>query len=662
MNFFEAQDRAKKRTSRLVAMFIVAVIGTIIAMYVAVILVASQTQGRHRYAEGLDWWQPEIFAGVALATIAVVGLGSLYKWSEFSAGGSAVAESVGGRRIDSNSQDPLERRLLNVVEEMAIASGVPVPAVYVMDEEPAINAFAAGLTTNDAVVAVTRGTLEKLNRDELQGVIGHEFSHILNGDMRLNLRIAAVIFGILVLGVIGRGIIWSMRGVRVGSRDNKNSGGVAIAIFAIGAALIVVGYIGYFFGRLIQAAVSRQREFLADASAVQFTRNPSGIAGALRKIGGFSLGSTMRANQSAAIGHFFFSQAFESGFTGLWATHPPLAERIRAIDPSFEGTMVEPSETAAVGETSAERSGFAPSGRTAAAAPFSGATRTANTGGAISARLSPTTAVAAIDAIGSLSPAQIANAQTILDATPGRLRAAAQTATEARVLLYGLLLNDDADTRRSQRATIASRAGSEALRLLDELDPALREVRDEHRLPLLQLAIPALRETPPSGLQPFLATLDDLIRADGQISTFEFALQRILTSALTLGRHPRPGYVKHYAFDTVTDPIAVVLSVLARASTDDEASAPSAFAAGAAQLKSIESRLSYTPEAARNLAAFDAALDVIAVASLPIKQRTLLAAAHVVQADGKVLVREFELLRAVAAALDVPMPPLAATV
>lgn len=674
MDFFEAQARAKKRTARLVWMFIVAVIGTIVAMYFAALVVLGATAQRrsHQSYNGYEYsdyaaprttlpslWNPELFAGVSLATLAVVGLGSMYKWSQFSSGGSAVAESVGGRRVESNTRDLNERRLLNVVEEMAIASGVPVPAVYILDEEPGINAFAAGLTTNDAVVTVTRGTLEKLTRDELQGVIGHEFSHILNGDMRLNLKIAAIIFGILVLGVIGRGVLWSMRGTRV--RGGKNSGGAVAAIFAIGLALVVIGYVGYFFGRLIQAAVSRQREFLADASSVQFTRNPAGITGALKKIGGYALHSTMQHNQSAAIGHFFFAQAFETGITGLWATHPPLDERIRAIDPKFDGKFFEPPEVVDVEHESFATAGFA-GGRGAAvrppALPAVGGRPGTPSQPATPPHLPSTTAVAAVDAIGTLTPAQIANAQLILDATPARLRIATQTPAEAQVLVYGLLLNDG-ETRVRQRALVEQHAGPAAARLLDELDSVLRQVRDEQRLPLVQLALPALRQVPANELPPFLAALDDLIRADNQISAFEFALQRLLTHTLALGRQPGAAVVQYYSFNALIDEISTVLSILARASTSDDAAAPQAFAAGAAQIKLIESKLRYSEERARDLAAFDAALDKLASASLPIKQRTLVAAAHVVQADGQVLVCEFELLRAVSAALDIPMPPLA---
>lgn len=674
MDFFEAQARAKKRTSRLVLMFVLAVVGTIIAMYFVALFVTSQTGGGHvaRYSQygyyaqpepapGVaSLWQPGLFAGVALATLAIVGLGSLYKWSEFSAGGRAVAESVGGRRVDPQTQDLHERQLLNVVEEMAIASGVPVPAVYLLDDEPGINAFAAGLTTNDAVVTVTRGALTKLTRDELQGVIGHEFSHILNGDMRLNLRIAATIFGILVLGIVGRGILWSAQGTR--SRG-RNAGGAA-AVVVIGLALIIIGYVGYFFGRLIQAAVSRQREFLADASSVQFTRNPGGIAGALKKIGGYAIGSTMQSNQSGAIGHFFFAQAFRSGITGWWATHPPLEERIRAVEPAWDGKFYTPPEVVDVAHESFAAAGLAgrqpaPGGLPASiAAPLAAAA--ASAAGSVPPRLPSTTATAAVQAIGTLSPAQIANAQVLLDSTPPGLRSAAQTPAGACVLLYGLLLDDDATVRARQRAIVERGAGADALRQLDELAPALQLVREEHRLPLLQLAVPALRQVRREALQPFLATLDDLIRADNQISPFEFALQRILTNALALNGKPAAVATDFYSFNAVVDEIATVLSVLARVSTSDAAVAPQAFAAGAAQIKLIESRLRYSEEVAGDIAAFDAALDKLARASLIIKQRTLIAAAHVVQADGQVLISEFELLRAVAAALDVPMPPLAA--
>ena len=660
MDFFAAQALARKRTSRLLVFFALAVAGTIAAAYLAAIYLleftAAGASQRAIYGDydprgsALVLWQPHVFAYVAAGTVLIVGFASLYKWRQYAAGGSVVAESLGGRRIDPGTRELNERRLLNVVEEMAIASGTPVPAVYVLDDEGGINAFAAGLTTSDAVVAVTRGTLEKLNRDELQGVVGHEFSHILNGDMRLNLRLAAALFGILVIGLAGRGVLFSLRHARMRPRE-KNNGGVVPVALAAGLALMIIGYVGYFFGRIIQAAVSRQREFLADASAVQFTRNPIGLTGALKKIGGYALGSRMESSKSAAIGHFFFAQAFRSGLTGLWSTHPPLEQRIRALEPGFDGRYFEPPEVVDVARESFVEAGLAsPPPRSAFAPPPSAPP--------VIGSIAPAAAAAAVQAIGSLTADQIANARLLLDATPPELREAARTAACARSVVFGVLLDLDPAVRTRQRELVAARAGADAARKLDTFDASLRALRPEHKLPLLQIALPALRQIPAAELAAFLDTLDELVHADAQVSAFEFALQKLLTHTLKLGHAPAKAVVQYHSFHAVADEISIVLSALARAATSDPAWAERAFAAGGTELKLLESRLRFVSESAASLAALDTALDKLAAASLPIKQRTLTAAARVVTADGRLLITEAELLRAVAAALDCPMPPL----
>ena len=302
MDFFARQDQARKKTKLLVFYFVVAVILIVALNYLVALVVFSGAQARQhrddRYeaATPLVLWNPPVFLGATLITLAIVSIGSVFKISQLAGGGSVVAESMGGRLVNSNTTDPDERKLLNVVEEMAIASGVPMPQVYVLDNEEGINAFAAGHTTGDAAVGVTRSCITKLSRDELQGVIGHEFSHILNGDMRLNIQLMGVLFGILCLATIGRILLY----VRGGNSRDKNM------LPIIGIALLIIGSVGVFFGRLIQAAVSRQREFLADASSVQFTRNPAGLSGALQKIGGY--GSKMESPNAPDAGHLVFWQ------------------------------------------------------------------------------------------------------------------------------------------------------------------------------------------------------------------------------------------------------------------------------------------------------------------------------------------------------------------
>jgi Zn-dependent protease with chaperone function len=656
MDFFAAEQRARKRTTRLLFLFGFAVAGTIAAGYIGTVVALRVSGARaslnRSYGRDQDqgagdeepqpFWRPGLFAVVCVGTLAVIGLASLYKWSEFSGGGSAVAESVGGRRVDPHTADPKEHQLLNVVEEMAIASGLPVPAVYIMDDEPAINSFAAGLTSNDAVVTLTKGALDKLSRDELQGVVAHEFSHILNGDMRMNVRVSAIIFGILVIGLAGRATLWGMRYGRFGSSREKGGGG-AIVVLAIGLALLVVGYVGYFFGRLIQASLSRQREFLADASAVQFTRNPGGVTGALKKIGGYAIGSTLETHKAAEISHFFFAQGFVSNFGGLWATHPPLPVRIRAIEPAFDGKFFEPKEVVDVAKEPWSKVPHMP-----APAP------------APSPQAAAAFGMAMTMAAGTLSAEGGAAAQALLAEIPASIRAAARSPHDAQILVFGLLLDDDPAVREKQLASVAASEGSEVLRSLQQMDPALRQLKPAHKLPVLQLALPSLKALEPTALGTFAGTLDDLVQADGRVTTFEFALQRLVLRALAINRAPSAPVTQIYSFQAVTTEISVVLSAMAHASSADAVEAARAFAEGAAQLKLVDGMISLLSEADSGLVQLDAALDKLAGASGPIKQRVLMAAAHVVSADGVLLTQEAELLRAVAASLDVPVPPMTA--
>jgi Zn-dependent protease with chaperone function len=655
MDFFEAQARAKKRTKRLVLLFALAVLGTIVAGYAAAMALVGQWEIRgdelyYDEAAPTRYWHPLIFAWVAGGTVAVVGLASLFKWAQLRAGGSAVAEMVGGRRVAPQTTNLHEKRLLNVVEEMAIASGTPVPAVYVLDAEPGINAFAAGLTTSDAVVAVTKGTLEKLTRDELQGVVGHEFSHILNGDMRLNVKLSAIVFGILVIGLMGRGILYSLgRGrVRTGGNGKDKGGGIAF-IFAVGLALLIVGYVGYFFGRLIQAAVSRQREFLADASAVQFTRNPESIAGTLKKIGGYALGSTMIGAKSAELGHFFFAQGFSSKFGGAWATHPPLPERIRAIDPRWDGQFYRPSEVVDVKTQSFAETGLGGAPKPAAV-PSSGPPPLFPP----LARI-PFAPLAAVADIGALTATHFNEAQSVLAGIPETLREAAHDPLLAPALVYGLLLD-----QKQTGDLIATHAGAETAGHATRLQAFLQALPANSRLPLLQLTLPTLNALDAAGRERFVTTLDELVHADATVTPFEFALQKMLLHHLQLAGAPQ-ARVDFHSFQAVAADIAVVLSTLARAGHDTEPAVVAAFLAGASQLPLIQQNLALQHPHERSLEPLDRALDRLAVSSLPIKERLLQAAAHTIGSDGTITVAEGELFRAIAVTLDCPMPLLPAS-
>src|SRR5215213_529447 len=365
-DFFQRQSDAQRNTKWLVVMFTLAVIGIVgTTMFATAFATGAMQEQRafrgDRFPRQSFPWQPTIMSGVA--ALGLIAGGSLLKTAQLSGGGTVVAERLGGRRVYPNSADLTERRLLNVVEEMALAWGVPVPAVFLLSDEMGINAFAAGHTPSDCVIGVTRGCAQQLTRDQLQGVVAHEFSHILNGDMRLDLRLMGVLYGILLMGLTGRELLrWAAYGGGRSSNSRRDNGGMYL--LAIGLTFMIVGFLGMLFGNLIKAAVSRQREFLADASAVQFTRNPSGIAGALMRIGAAVFGSKLMSPRAAEASHMYFAE----GVASLFATHPPLDIRIRCIDPDWDGKYPPALPTdAVVGVEAAGAEGFI-EGLTSAAA------------------------------------------------------------------------------------------------------------------------------------------------------------------------------------------------------------------------------------------------------------------------------------------------------
>jgi Zn-dependent protease with chaperone function/uncharacterized tellurite resistance protein B-like protein len=650
MDFFERQDQARRNTKLLVVYFILGVAMLIVAVYAAtlVIFTGVASSHHHRYGEQVQMvlWNPQLFLGAAVGTLAVIALGSGFKTLELAQGGSTVATMLGGRLVDPSTSDPDERKLRNVVEEMALAAGVPVPQVYLLPDEHGINAFAAGHSTSDAVVAVTAGAVKLLTRDELQGVIGHEFSHILNGDMRLNLRLMGIIFGILCLAVIGRVLLYT-RG-----RSSKDKNPLPL----LGLALLVIGWIGVLFGRLIQAAVSRQREFLADASSVQFTRNPAGLAGALKKIGGLSFGSKLEAAHAEEASHMFFGNGMGESFFHMMDTHPPLAERIRAIDPSFDGAF-PPVAFADVDRVPPrvspppQRSPF----------PFPGLPR-AQAG---VAGLAPPViaAQAMMSSTGSPTSAHLRYAEGLRVSIPASLQTAAREGLGASTLVYALLLSDDEATRGKQLDELAAATSAavrqETLRVL----PDVQTVATHAKLPLVDLAIPGLRHLSPAQFQQFRTAVQKLVESDGEIDLFEYVMQKIVL------RHLEPYFlqarkpvIQYYALKPLAADCVIVLSALAYIGQDEPDKIEFAFQQGA-QLLSYAAQvgLRLLPAEECELEQVDAALNRLCQAVPQIKKNVLNACAQTVAADGVIQEMEAELLRAIADTLDCPIPPFIPT-
>lgn len=597
MNFFAAQNQALKRTKWLILWFTGGVIGTVACLY-AVVVAGLELWKRDQAWQG-EWWNQPMACWTAGAGALLVIGGTIFKLSQLSQGGSVIALDLGARQVDLHSQVPAERQLLNVVEEMAIASGIPMPQVWVMDDETSINAFAAGTEPANAVIGVSRGCLQKLTRDELQGVIAHEFSHILHGDMRLNVHLIGWVFGLLMIAMLGRWLISSIRFTRSSSsRSDKSNAGLIVALLVTGVSLWLIGSLGVLFGRIIQSAVSRQREFLADASAVQFTRNPQGIAGALKKImrGGNRRLSTAAASEAA---HLLFTSG-GSGFFQQWlATHPPLEERIRAID-----------RDALIGN------------------PVSSATQVASPEGAVSAfaGANPTSA-----------PFDLAHAQELRTAMARR--GEIQSLDDAKGCMLALVVCADADQwpQISQSPAVVNE--------IKKWQSIFQGVSTKEKIARMELTFPWLREMQLLEYRSFCADMQSMIEADGQVSLFEWMLYHAIHRHLEgyFGyRKPKP--ILWHELAHVEEPMAELLACYRQLAPSQNASQ---------QVLQEYHRLTQRelPSREPNFDEVDAALRLLEQASPLVKSQAFSLCRLAVNADGVIHEEEWQMLRATADAL-----------
>ena len=636
MNFFEAQDRARRQSRRLVIAFALAVGGVVLAVDV-VLLVAFGLQTGEQGLE-LRWplWSAPmltLLASGTLATLLLIALASLVKIAGLRDGGSAVAIMLGGTPVPPRSNDLALLRLSGVVEEMAIASGVPVPAVFVLEQEDGINAFAAGYSTADAAVAVTRGALQRLNRDELQGVIAHEFSHILNGDMRLNLRLMGWLFGILVLTIGARKVLAHGRVF-----DDSRA---ALAVMAFALAILLIGSVGLLGARLIKAALSRQREYLADASAVQFTRQTAGLIGALAKIGSAPQGSKLHNVEAEEVSHMLFGDGL--GLSSLFATHPPLDKRIRALDPNLRGEQLAALRRSAGAPTAAEGtasvSGFAASG---APPPILPEAITIQPG-------------QAMQQVGNPGEDDYHLADQLQQVFPTDLHDAAEDPQQADAVLLALLLGTQAGHHAEQEALIAEALGSDVLNRVRGYVDACSSLHPALRLPLAHLAVPALRQRPRSIRQDLLRCVQALAASDGRQSLFEYCLAHLLSGLLRESERP----VRVYGGAKLSRRLpeaSSLLAVLAQHGHAEPEQARRAFQAGA---RSLGGQLSLPYQEARDWAgALDIALPRLDQLCPASKAMLLEAMVQTSSHDGRLAIGEAELLRTLCAGLHMPLPAM----
>ena len=625
MDFFAHQDQARKNTGRLVFYFGLTVLIIMALVYVVVIaLLASIRVGN---SEPIDVFNPLILIGVFLSVGLVIASGSIYQTWLLSGDGSSVAIQLGGVKVQPNTRNLSERILLNVVEEMALASGTPVPPVYLLENEQGINAFAAGTTPQNAVVGVTRGCIETLTRDELQGVIAHEFSHILNGDMKLNVRILGMLHGILLIAMLGYSLFriaahMPMRSSGRNNDDSKGAIGIVAAIFIFGTLLLGIGYAGVFFAGLIQAAVSRQREFLADASAVQFTRNPLGITGALKRIGGWQKKSFVQATYAKEASHLFFSKGLASQ---SFATHPPLEIRIQRIEPTFNGKfeathVQQHSESDIVDPRTLgfQRKTISTSAHVAAEA------------GVVHFEANPQDAV---DHIGNPDDQHIEQANRLMQEIDKELIDEVHEPFGAMAIVFALLCAPQSDSVRTAQIELLSRSAPKGIaahtsKLLPKIDALLAE----QRLPLACMALPAL---------------DQL--SNSQTGGFRTMVLRTDDSSVPVMTN-----------DQLENAYIQVLSTLANVGGNTHAE--SSFQAGwqvvGPKLFGKGKSANLVDRDECTLKKFDVALDLLARIDVKFKRRVLDSFCTCIAHDQRSTINEVELLRVVSDALGCPMPPV----
>ena len=613
MRFFEHQEKARNSTFRLLVLFGLGVFALIFSIDGILLLGLGYSESQNGLGSA-NWGRILETYFPALALVAafigfVIGSASLYRLSQLSSGGGAsVAESLGGRLLQPETRNPIERKILNIVEEMAIASGVPVPPVYLMDEE-GINAFAAGWSPNDAVIGVTKGCVEALSRDELQGVIAHEFSHILNGDMKLNIRLMGILYGIFFLSILGEILIRSISYSSGNSSNDKKNDGKG-AIFVIGLVLFILGWVGWFFGRLIQAAVSRQREFLADASAVQFTRNPDGISGALRKIAGWNQGSIIKNPNVTEASHLFFGNGI-SGFSALFATHPPLEERVKRI----EGAYFQPPEN--VSETT-------------------------------STELTQDIAFSAAQ-LSNLAGTMRMPAKNAPPPLPILIPIENQCKDPAGALavLYSILLPSDNPARNKARDQLISKVDPAIAQVLFEIEPLVLQTNKLQLFTLLSKALPSLKMLGKEQSIDALKICQALISADGKIDFFEFCIWRLAKVGLEKFRQVKgPGAALGIAASTV-------FAFFAKLSD-----APATAYQKAIQAAGIHGLLSNIETKTDDFKMLDKVFDFLAQANSEIKQKVLDGCIAAILNDGKITEDEGVLLRAFCLSMEIPLPPL----
>ena len=635
MNFFQHQEGARRQTHKLIGYFIFAVLLIVLVVngVVGLVVLMVTEQPNNTLYQWIEqpWW-----CVVSVITLLVIVGGSIRRVHQLREGGDAIAEWAGAKRLDMYSRRQQDKVFINVAEEMAIASGMPLPSLWVMEREGGINAFVAGMRPSEAALVVTRGCLEQLDRDELQGVIGHEFSHIFHGDMRLNIWLMGVLAGILAIGQMG-GLMLRSTGAGISYRRNAKTLGV---VLVTGIALLLVGAVGLFFGRLIKASVSRQREYLADAAAVQYTRNTHGIAGALVKIRDTHYGSHLIGARAEEMSHMCFGATLSARFGKRLATHPPLDKRIQRIDPYF---MVKARSRARARQLQ-ENSEKVPNDTLTTSRGFA----------ALSQDVVSIHARDVVESIGNPGTGHIAYAQALHAAIPVQFSLALHEKMGAKWLVMAMLLGSKQPHIDKRKQIISLSEGVATADSVVELHTLAQAQWPRLRLAVVDLALPQLKMLCFDERKQFMRTVGDLVVADGKTSLFEFTLLAILRRHLPFSPVVETRHT-FFTYKPVEQEIALLLSLMIRVGGDSDDANTRYTQLLRTFTRNVINRQSLPTLGSKTLNVVLGKLQNLA----PILKASVIESLiECVLHNGHIKIQEAELLRAVAEMLDCPLPPL----
>jgi Zn-dependent protease with chaperone function len=659
MTFFEQQIVARKQSRKLIALFALAIFSIVLIIYVGTRILLYKFSSGYSKENWIpeNFWDPSYFFAVTGGVTAVIAIVSLIKIFELTRGGGPlVAQLMGGRLVHPDTSDYDERRLLNIIEEMAIASGLTIPMLYVIDADRSINAFTAGIRPSETVITVSRGAMRLLNRDELQGVVAHEFSHIFHGDVRLNIKLMGLLYGILFLAIAGQKLL--KLGFHTSRRSRRDSHNVTIPLIAFGALLAIVGYIGVFFAQIIQYAVSRQREYLADASAVQYTRLNSGLAGALKKIGGLSYGSYLSSPFTKMASHLFFADGVQRHMFSLLTTHPPLVDRIKRLEPGFDGIYekieFQSDRIMQAADSSAQHSNLnLQENAQPETAPHTISSLKSQPAFAMVNQL--------VGLVGTLTPANITAAQNKIEQTPDLVRHLAREPLGAKALLYACLLDSNENVRLKQLALVRNFETKSVVATLNQLHYDRPEFLKDS-FTIAELCLPALRQISAQQFDFFKDVLSKLIRSDDQVEIAEYTLFKFISEQLSRHFHKESSTkqlldAQHGLYPTVS----MLLAQLAALTSPSPLESFAAYQAGAEKFRiAKDKQFSESNFPTKNLEDFDLSLSLVGSVEPQYRADLLNAAITVITFNEHISIEEYDLIRVLAATLECPLPALGA--